>query len=73
MTTAQYAELGFLCFAALAGGRLSTPARIVKVAEAKGFDLGDKVLLPSLNDAMVSSMQRMEKRRKTRWLRTAVT
>jgi hypothetical protein len=44
VTPARYVELAFSCFGALASGRLSTPALIVKVAEAKGFDPGDEVL-----------------------------
>jgi len=60
----RYAELSSLCFAA--SGPLSTPALAMKVADAKGFDTGDKVLLHSLTYSVVSSMRSMEKRRKVR-------
>ncbi|HEX3944744.1 MAG TPA: hypothetical protein VHW69_11720 [Rhizomicrobium sp.] len=62
----RYAELSSLCFVALASGPLSTPALAMKVAEAKGFDTGDKVLLHSLTYSVVSSMRSMEKRLKVR-------
>jgi hypothetical protein len=62
----RYAELSGLCLAALASGPLWTPALAAKVAEAKDFDRGDKVLLHSITYAVVSSMRSMEKRQKVR-------
>ena len=62
----RYGELGSLCLAALADGPLSTPAIAAKVAEAKGFDTGDKVLLKSLTLAVVMSMRGLENRQKVK-------
>lgn len=62
----RYGELGSLCLVALAEGQKTTPELAKAVAEAKGFDTGDKVLLKSLTYSVVCSMRGMESRRKVR-------
>ncbi len=62
----RYGELASLCLSALKRGPLSTPAIAAKVAEAKGFDTGDKVLLKRLTLSVVHAMRGMEGRRKVR-------
>jgi|KBSMisStandDraft_5_1062788.scaffolds.fasta_scaffold831871_1 hypothetical protein len=62
----QYGELASLCLAALSGGPLSTPAIAAKVAEAKGFDTQDKVLLKTITFRVVTTMRGLESRQKVK-------
>lgn len=62
----RYGELRSLCLSALAEGPLTTPEIAAKVAVAKGFDTGDRVMLKTLGLAVVHAMRALEGRRKVR-------